>query len=444
MEQIFQNAIEYGQKKGADQLDLYILEGCSETVQIEKNNIIVSESKSITGIGIRVYTNNSLGMATTSLLTKQAILEAINRAYGLSKASPSDELFDSLPGPYSDYPIIGGLADAETCSLPGDYLTEIAIEAIETALEKHDDIILSGNFKRTYATEKIINNLGISVEQNFSSLSGLLFAKALKNGEVATSWDYQRVRNVKDFSYREIAKNAVENAKSLLGAKKIQSEKLPLILDQRSTIDTIGSILSRGLNAYQVVLGTAFFKDSLGDLIATEQLTVQDNSLYPKGTGSSPFDDEGVPHQKLTLIEDGVAKAYFSDSYSAKILGIENTAHAERGGIGGKPHPGLNQLQIEAGDWTIDEMIAETKKGLYLKDSGLNPSSGTPNISNLIDQGYLIQDGELSHPIKETMVGTTVFHLLKNIEAISKERINESGSISPAIKVSAVPIAGGK
>ncbi|MHA1462560.1 MAG: metallopeptidase TldD-related protein, partial [Candidatus Heimdallarchaeota archaeon] len=97
-----------------------------------------------------------------------------------------------------------------------------------------------------------------------------------------------------------------------------------------------------------------------------------------------------------------------------------------------------------AGTWTVEEMISETKKGIYLKDSALEPSSGSPNISVLIDQGFLIENGEISYPLKETMVGTTIFDLLKNIEGVSKDLINESGSISPAIKLSKASIAGGK
>ena len=89
-------------------------------------------------------------------------------------------------------------------------------------------------------------------------------------------------------------------------------------------------------------------------------------------------------------------------------------------------------------------MIADTKRGIYLKDSALEPSAGSPNISVLIDQGFLIKNGEISHPLKETMVGTNIFDLLANVEAISKELINESGSISPAIKISKATIAGGK
>jgi PmbA protein len=286
--------------------------------------------------------------------------------------------------------------------------------------------------------------MGIETSQSLNSLSGVLFVKAEKNGDIATSWDYQKTRKANEFDPIKIGRTAAENAVSLLGAKKIKSEKLPVILDNRSTMDTLASVIGVGLDAYEVILGTAFFKDRLGEQITHEQVTIVDNPLYPSGVGSAKFDDEGVPHSELTLIENGVAKAYFSNSYCANILGIKNTGHASKGSLSSKPHPDLTQLQISPGDWSIDEMIAETKKGLYLKDSSLEPTSSSPNISVLVDQGFMIKNGEIAHPLKETMVGTTIFKLLKRIDAISKETINEAGSISPCIRIKQAQIAGGK
>ena len=439
---IYEKAINYGLKKGADQIELFVLEGCSDVVQLEKNAIKAAESKTITGIGVRAYTKKGLGIATTSSLEHDAIKNIVGKAVKLSKLSPPDRLFKSLPGPFDSYPDVKGLSDKTLCEFSDEKLTEMACASIDSALEKHD-VIASGNFNRSYATETIYNSLGIEINQNLCSLSGVIFVKAERNGDIATSWDYQKTREAKSFEPERIGRIAAENVVSLLGAKKTKTEELPIILDFRSTLDTLSSIVGLGLDAYEVILGTAFFKDRLGEQITNEQITLHDNPIYSAGVGSAVFDDEGVPHKKTTLVENGVAKAYFSNSYCANVLGICNTGHASKGSLSSKPHPGLTQIQIESGDWSVDEMIAETKKGLYLKDSSLDPSSGSLNISVLIDQGFMIENGEISHPLKETMVGTTIFEILKNINAVSKDTLNESGSISPMIRISTAHVAGG-
>ncbi len=440
---IYHKAISYGLKKGADQVELFVIEGYSDVVQLEKNAIKASESKSVTGLGVRAYTKKGLGIATTSLIDEDSTKDIVNKAVKLSKLSPPDKLFKTLPGPFEIYPTIDGLSNEGVSNLSADKLTEMAITAIDSALEKHD-VVVSGNLTRSHATEIIYNSLGVEVTQNLSSLSGVIFVKAEKEDDIATSWDYQKTRSVKEFDPERIGRTASENAISLLGSKKIKSQELPIILDSRGSLDTLSSIISAGLDAFEVILGTAYFKDRLGEQITNEGITLIDNPLYPGGVGSANFDDEGVPHKELTLIEAGVAKAYFSNSYCANVLGIKNTGHASKGSLSSKPHPDLTQIQISPGSWTVDEIIAETKKGLYLKDSSLEPSSGSPNISVLIDQGFLIENGEISHPLKETMVGTNIFDLLKNINAISKEVVNESGSISPAIRIANAKIAGGE
>ncbi|HUT81741.1 MAG TPA: TldD/PmbA family protein [Candidatus Bathyarchaeia archaeon] len=444
MGDFYQKVINMGLKKGADQIELFVLDGFTDIVQLENNGIKTSESKTITGIGVRAYSDKGLGIATTSLLDEDSIKEIVLKAVKLSKLSPPDPLFKTLPGPFDSYPKVEGLFDDEIINLPDDKLAEMAIEAIDCANEKYNNVIASGNFTRTYASETIYNSLGIEKSQNLNSLSGVIFIKAQKKDDISTSWDYQKTRNLNDFKPDKIGREAANNAISLLGSKKIKTTELPIILDSRSTMDTLSSIVSNGLDAYEVILGTAYFKDHIGDQITNEAITLIDNPLYPGGVGSAIFDDEGVPHSELTLIENGIAKAYFSNSFCANVLGIRNTGHASKTSLSSKPHPDLSQIQIKPGSWSIDEIISETKKGLYLKDSSLEATSGSQNISVLVDQGFMIKNGEIDHPLKETMVGTTVLKLLKDIDAISKETFNESGSISPIIRITKAKIAGGE
>ena len=247
MDELFVKGVKYGIKKGADQVEIFVLEGSSDVVQLEKNAIFASESKTITGIGVRAYTNKGLGIATTSLLDKESIKDSVYKAVKLSKLSPADDLFSSLPGPFTKYPSVKGLADKAITSLPAENLTEMAIEAIDSAVEK-EDVIVSGNFKRMHVTESIYNSIGVETSQTLSSLTGVIFAKAEINGDIATSWDFQKVRKGKEFNPPHIGKIAAKNAISLLGSKKIKSEELPIILDHRSTIDTLSAIVAAGLD----------------------------------------------------------------------------------------------------------------------------------------------------------------------------------------------------
>ena len=132
-EDLFRKILKYGLKKGADQIEVFILEGSSDIVQLEKNAIFASESKSITGFGVRAYTKKGLGIATSSIIDKESLKEITEKAVKLSKLSPPDNLFATLPGPFTKYPEISGLCDCSINDLPEEEITEMAINSIENA-----------------------------------------------------------------------------------------------------------------------------------------------------------------------------------------------------------------------------------------------------------------------------------------------------------------------
>ena len=143
------------------------------------------------------------------------------------------------------------------------------------------------------------------------------------------------------------------------------------------------------------------------------------------------------------IVEKGILKTFFSDSYTANKLKIRNTGHASRPDLRSKPHPDLTNTQIGPGDSSLEELVRETRKGLYIYDSGIGPMAGTTVISSMVDFGFLIDNGEIKHPVKNTMLGTTVFDFLKNVDMVSRELLDESGQISPSIRVNRVKVASG-
>jgi PmbA protein len=109
-----------------------------------------------------------------------------------------------------------------------------------------------------------------------------------------------------------------------------------------------------------------------------------------------------------------------------------------------KPAPSLTNILISPGTWALDELISETKRGILMEDGGLRARPSSTNISSMVNSGHYIEDGEVVHPVKNTMVGTTVFEFLKNIEGLSREVLLEGGSSSPALKLKQIKVSGGR
>jgi PmbA protein len=443
LHELAEKAIKIGLKKGADQIEAYTLFGAVRGVQIERGSIRRFTETSNSGIGIRLIKGKSTGMASTTIFTEESIERTISDAYSLARISPPDINFISLASDTSPTPNLPGRCDDSIIELPIEDFTELVLASIQEA-KVREDAIIGGNFSAGKGERFILNSLGVDRHSVQTSVSGAL-STLVKDGEdIGSSDHYDAQTNLKDFDYLSIGRISGERALKMLGSKKMGTVDLPIIMDPETTYGTLAPILANGINAFNVFNRTAFFIDKIGDQISSSKLSVLDDPFYPRGVDSAPFDDEGTVPKKIQLVEEGVLKTYITDSYTAPLVDLDNTGHASRFSFGSKPRPSPYSLNFKNGDITKDSMISDLKEGILLIDSSLDSSGNRPQISDQINQGFYIRNGEVQYPIKETVIGCTVFDLFEKIEEVSKEVENRSGHIAPWIKISSLRVSGGK
>lgn len=251
---------------------------------------------------------------------------------------------------------------------------------------------------------------------------------------MSRSWD-------KGLDFFELGKIGAQKAEKMLGAKVAPSKKMPVILDERATGQTLGSIVGFGVNGYTVMTGISYFADKIGAELANADLNIWDDPHVSGGSSSRQLDAEGIPTTKVEIMNNGVLESYVTDSYTASVLGLENTGNAGSGFRSNRPRPRVHQMQIGAGQDSKEQMYEDLKEGLII-ESGLSGSGGSPEISAQVNRGFYVKDGEIQYPLKNTMLGTNVFELLKGISGISKEIKVEFGRQYPVMSLSEVSIAG--
>lgn len=435
--------IKTGLSLGADQVEAYAIQGNVRSIHLERGAIRQFTDTSSSGVGIRIIKNKAIGMASTTIFSKESIEKTVKEAYSLARAIPPDPHFESLPIDKTPTPKIEGLNDPEIRNLEVDNFVQIIEETINEAKVK-EDAIITGRFSTSIGNVVIMNSLGTERNATQTSIGGYVGVKIDEQGDIGNAYYGDNSPTLKDFDHITVGKIAGERALKMLGGKKIESKKLPVLLDPESTYGTIAPIIANGINAFSVFNRTAFFVDKIGDVIASEKLTVVDEPFYPRGTDSTPFDDEGVVPKKLTLIENGVLKTYITDSYTAPLVNLENTGHANRPSFASRPMPSPYALQISAGDASKDSLLEDMKEGVLLIDSSIMTMGNNPRISAQINQGFYVKDGEIQHPIKNALIGTTVFDVLQSIEYVSKETENRHGRIAPWIQLAPLQVSGGK
>jgi PmbA protein len=433
--------VKVAERAGATEAEAVARKGRQASVDVERSAIKSSSGGEGIQLALRAYVGKAMGLAFTTRGDREAIEEVVDLAVSLARSNQQDPNYERLPEP-GPYQSVEGLYDRELANLEASKLIEMVLEGVRAASSRPDTNV-SGGAGLAMEEEAIVNSNGIRAFQETTGIFGVLEVKISAGDDAGIGSDYFGVRSLSKADFVRIGSEAANKAERNLGSKKIESGEYSIVLDQRTTGKTLSSIIGFGADAYTVMLGTSYFKDKLNHLIGAELITMIDNPLHPGGIASGIFDAEGTPRQMTPIVEKGILKTFFSDSYTANKLKIRNTGHASRPDLRSKPHPDLTNTQIGPGDSSLEELVRETRKGLYIYDSGIGPMAGTTVISSMVDFGFLIDNGEIKHPVKNTMLGTTVFDFLKNVDMVSRELLDESGQISPSIRVNRVKVASG-
>ncbi|MFQ6106063.1 MAG: TldD/PmbA family protein [Thermoplasmata archaeon] len=436
-------ACQYAVKKalelGATEAEGFAARGKEINVSIERNGIKMGKSQDLSGIGIRVILNHSLGFASVNDLAKEEIVRAAENALGLARRAPPLE-FNELPDvkPISK---VEGLYDPQSRDFTMDDALENATRLLKVARDYDPRVTVdSGYFSVDVGESAVANSNGTEASERACAFTHVIMGMAIEDEEVS-SFDYRfnGTRRVDEIDVETSARTLAETVVNSLGAKKIESFKGTVVLNPNTVVDLLAPVIAFSTNSNAVQKGMSRFAGRIGERVASEAFTVRDDGLIAGALGSSSFDREGCPHQPLHIIEKGVLKNFLYNTLTAKKEDRETTGHAS-GGISGPPRIATTNLIIEPGNDSVDDLTAETKKGVAISRFSGAPDPISGDFSGGVKGGYLIEKGEKVSPIKETLVAGNVFELLKEISGISKETERIMNFIVPWVRLENVSV----
>lgn len=226
-----------------------------------------------------------------------------------------------------------------------------------------------------------------------------------------------------------IGVEAARRALRQLGSRKVRSQSVPVVLDPLMAANLLSQFVSAA-NGTGIYRQSSFLSGRLGQVVASPQLVIVDDGHIPGGLGSSPFDSEGLPTRRRLIVSDGRLNCYLLDSYAGRKLGM-----APNGGS-------TNNLYIEPGQYSQEQIIASVQDGLFLTDvSGPGFNMLTGDISYGAS-GLWIENGTLAYPVDQITVAGNLLEMFQNIEAIGSDLKFNSATCSPTIKVGNMTVAG--
>lgn len=253
----------------------------------------------------------------------------------------------------------------------------------------------------------------------------------------------------------QIGREAVRVALVLTQAKPCPSGRMPVIIDNGFGGVIFHEACGHSLEATAVAKNQSVFAGKLGEQIASSKVTAVDDGTIPNAWGSQTVDDEGNLQQRRVLIRDGVLQMYMVDTLNGRRMNTASTGSGRRQSYKFEPTSRMSNTFIEAGTDTFEDMLAGIEKGLYAKKMGggsVNPQTGEFNFA--VQEGYLIENGKITDPVKGASLIGTGQEILMNIDMVGDNLDRAqgmcgsvSGSIptdvgQPRLRVSSITVGG--
>jgi TldD protein len=220
----------------------------------------------------------------------------------------------------------------------------------------------------------------------------------------------------------EVADKAARRALTLLDAVDAPTGRLPVVVGNGFGGVLLHEAVGHGLEADAIQKDASVYSGRLGEKVAQSFVTAYDDGSRPNAWGSDGVDDEGTPTRRTTVIEDGRLTSYLYDLLRARRDGVESTGNGRRESFRYLPVPRMTNTFFAPGDATPDDLIGGVERGLYAVSFGggqVEPATGDFVFG--VSEGYLIENGEVTAPVRgATLVGNGL-DALRAIDGIADD-----------------------
>ena len=428
-------------KYGADEAEVYLQSNRNLSIQVLNNEIETIEEASSHGVGFRVFVDNKMGVSHCNDFSNKALEDTIKRAIAFAKLTSPDE--NNILPDDKGITTIEGLYDPSIAGITMEEKINMALKLEKLAMSDHRITKSSGSgFSESETEVFIANSRGLAKSYKSGGCGIGVSVVAEKGDQKNTGGEYCSRRQFSDLkTLEEVAAKASKDAYEMLDPEMVRTQKATVIFDPDVGRSLLGGVIG-ALNGERVLQGASFLKDSVDKQIASELLTIIDDGTKEKGMASAPFDGEGVPTGKNTLIEEGVLKSFIYNTYAAKRAGTKSTGNASRRGFTSLPGIGTHNVYLQQGKHTRNEIIALTEKGLLLKGlTGYGINSVNGNFSGGAS-GFWIENGKIVHPVKGLTIAGRASDILNDIDMMGTDIDMNNTFASPTFRVREMQIGG--
>ena len=442
--ELARQAVRVALERGATDAECTLAEGEEFSAHVRMRDLETLKDAGSRRAGLRVLVGKRVGSAHTSDLSSAGVRQMVESALAIAAISTED--------PYADLPEVSELgALSADLQLYSDDIQSIdtpsriqaALDTEEAALSWDPRITNSeGASFNAYSGGRVFaNSRGFLGSYRTSSCSLSATPVAREGDAMERDFWYSSARSHSKLdSPAAVGHRAAERAVRRLGARKVPTQKAPVIFDSVTARSLMGNIFE-AVEGDSIYRKASFLADKLGDRVASENVTVIDDGTLPGLFGTSPFDDEGVPSRRTVVIDRGVLRSYLLNSYAARKLGMRTTGNAARG-ITGNAGVGHGNFFLQKDERSPEELIRGVRQGLYVTEligQGVNVVTGDYSRGAA---GLWIENGEFAYPVSEITIAANLQYMLMDLEAICSDLEFRSSVASPTLLIREMTISG--
>ena len=343
------------------------------------------------GLNLEVYINNRFASQSTPDFRKSTLAGFVTDVVGSAKIMEEDP-FRTLPDP--KYYAGRTTNDLQLADPTQDELTpeqrHAMVKSVEdSCLDKGGSKVISveaGEYDETYEEYVKSSNGLIGANRTTQCWTGASMTAQDEGDRRPAGYHWVGCRYREDLpSLQEVGAIAARRTLDLMGGKKIQTETLPIIIENRGAGRVLGGLFGP-MSAGNIQQKRSFLTDKKGQQVGSKLFTVQDNPFLPRALGSIYYDGDGFPAKKRDLFTQGMLNEFLVDWYYSRKLGWEPTSGS------------ISNLMIPPGTRSVDQIVKDLGRCMLITDFiGGNSNSTTGDFSvgiigKLFDKGQFVQN----------------------------------------------------
>lgn len=438
----------YAASAGIKEFEIYFSEGESFNVGVYQQEVENYNVNTRSGLSFRGIYNGKMGYAYTEILDDSSVTMLVDCVKANAEIIQTDDV-EFIYGESGSYSKLKSyFNDLAQISAADKIKLALDMEKATLAYDKRVKNARHCSVSYFEGKTRIINSKGLNVEQKSNGIYAVVIPIIADGENMKNGFAYKVTQKFDKLDAKALAKEAVEDALSYIGAKPVKAGKYRIALRNDAAsdlLDTFSGIFS----ADRVHKGLSLLKGKVGNTISSKHITIIDDPLLKDGVCSGPFDSEGVPTYTKEVVSDGKLLTLLYNLKTANKDGVKTTGNASKGSYSSPVDISPSNFYIKPGTSDLKKLLGEMGEGLYITEleglhSGANIVSGD---FSLAAKGFVVSKGVIKEPVEQITIAGNFFKLLEDVEMVANDlkfgMPSGSGCFgSPAIYIKEIAVSG--